>query len=504
MSLLHSFIRDFTNLAEKQPNKIALLDGAGRNLSYRKLANYVEHAQVFLINLGVKPGDTIVALLPNSMETLIIFLACLRGGFLYAPLPCTSTLAEVHQWKKLTQSHMCLTSNLVSNSIQKRLVDLEWRIQTISIGGDFDWLGTGLAMPCAVGRLLMASSGSTGAPKAIVLDGDRLWSASYAFLRYHQIESTEIRFCNYLPMSYLGGLFNLGLIPLAAGGSIFIDEPFSGKTFLTFWATVERFKINSLWLVPSILRGLLTLAERVGQEAPTSTVQRCYIGTAPISRLEKQKFSQVFGVEIFENYGLTETTFISSECMHELALRRECSVGSLMPNIDVKLSEVDLDGVALNEILVRSPFMMIGYLNNQGRIDLPVDEEGFFRTGDYGDFGNGQLLITGRRRDIIKKGGILIALREIELIAEDGDGVLEAAAVRLDHKFYGESYELYIRVKQPTVDKKDFLDLFSSQLHERLSRHKWPERILVCDDFPRTASGKVQKHLIGGKDFRHV
>ena len=496
MSQIHSFIIDFTYLANKQPDKLAVLDGEGRKLNYRELANYVENAQAFLSKLGMKSGDTLVTLLPNAIETLIIFLACLRGGYIYAPLPCTSTLTEVSQWKELTKSHICLTADPVTNSVQDQLINMDWKVLVISIGGDFDWLGSDTITSNSGGRLLIASSGSTGDPKAIVLDADRLWSAGRAFLEHHKIKLNEIRFWNYLPMSYLGGLFNLGLIPLAAGGSIFIDEPFSGKTFLTFWSTVERFKINSLWLVPSILRGLLTLADRVGQVIHSNTVQRCYLGTAPISLIEKQRFSKVFGIELLENYGLSETTFISSEKISSLVSRSEGSVGSIMPNINIKLSEVYSEGVALNEILVRTPFMMLGYLNKKGHLELPFDENGFMRTGDYGQIKENQLLITGRCRDIIKKGGILISLREIEIFAEGIDGILEAAAARLDHPFYGESYELYIRLKQLIKDEKIFLDHFSTQFHKLIARHKWPERIITCDDFPRTDSGKIQKHLL--------
>ena len=504
MSSVRSLISDLIRLAGKQPDKVAILDAEGRDLTYRKLMDHVENAQALLTKLGIKSGDTVVALLPNAIETLIMFLACLRGGYTYAPLPCTATITEVRQWRELTQSRLCLMASPVSNSVQEQLAGMEWNTLTISIGGDFGWVGTDSAMPCEGGRLLIASSGSTGEPKAIVLNGDRLWSAGCAFLRYHNIESTEIRFWNYLPMSYLGGLFNLGLIPLAAGGSIFIDEPFSGKTFLTFWSTVERFKINSLWLVPSILRGLLTLAERVGQTMPRTCVERCYLGTATINLAEKQKFSQVFGIEPLENYGLSETTFISSERRNALALRKQGGVGLVMPDVDIKLSEVDTEEVKLNEILVRTPFMMLGYLDKQGHLELPVDEDGFLRTGDYGQIADGQLLITGRRRDIIKKGGILIPLREIELLAESTDEILEAAAVRVDHPFYGESYELYICAKQPIEDEKTFLGHFSTKLHEQLARHKWPERVVLCIDFPRTASGKIQKHLLTDKGVRHV
>ena len=503
MRKIQSFLADFTRLSERQSDKIAVLDSFGRSLNYRNLFDYVDKAQAFLISHGVNHGDTVVALLPNAIETLVFFLACLRGGYTYAPLPCTSTLVEVRQWKELTQSHMCLIASPVSNSVKVQIADMEWNTLFIPIGGDFEWMGDSTSEPGIVGRLIMASSGSTGEPKAIVLDGDRLWSSALAFLRYHQIDTNDIRFWNYLPMSYLGGLFNLGLIPLAAGGSIYIDDPFSGKTFLTFWSIVERFKINSLWLVPSILRGLLTLAERVGQAILPTCVERCYVGTAPISLQEKRKFLQVFGIEPLENYGLSETTFISSEHSHNLALRREGGVGSVMPDIDVKLSEIEVDGVTMQEILVRTPFFMLGYLDRQGVLQIPLDDNGFMRSGDYGRFSDGQLLITGRRRDIIKKGGILIPLREIELLAEGVDGILEAAAARVEHPFYGESFHLYILTKQPVRDEKAFLSHFSGQLHEQLVRHKWPDQIFLCSDFPRTISGKVQKHLLNARQINY-
>lgn len=501
---LRSFLTDFARLVDRQPDKPAILDSEGRVVTYRKLADYIENAQALLAAQDMQPGDTVMALLPNAMETLIIFLASLRGGYSYAPLPCTAALAEVHHLKSLTRSRLCLIANPVSTSFQEQVAAMDWKVQVIPIGGDLIWLGDGSVPARGGGCLLMGSSGSTGEQKAIVLDGDRLWSAGCAFLRYHQIETVDIRFWNYLPMSYLGGLFNLGLIPLAAGGSIFVDEPFSGKTFLTFWPTVERFEINSLWLVPSILRGLLTLAERVGQAVPRTRVERCFLGTAPIGLAEKQKFAQVFGIEPLENYGLSETTFISSERNHAFSLRRQGSVGPVMPDVDVKLSPVESEGEMLHEILVRTPFMMLGYLDAQGHLDLPLDDEGFFRSGDYGHIADGQIVLTGRRRDIIKKGGILVALREIELVAESSGDILEAAAVRIDHPFYGESYVLYIRAKQPIEDTTHFVAKFSAWLHNQIVRHKWPEHIVFRDEFPRTASGKIQKHLLSVEEYRHA
>ncbi|HQS58869.1 MAG: hypothetical protein B7Y56_12585 [Gallionellales bacterium 35-53-114] len=502
-TVIRSFLTDFSRLVDKQPDKAAILDSEGRVLTYRKLSDYIENAQSLLEKDGLKVGDTVVALLPNAIETLILFLACMRGGYTYAPLPCTATISEVSHWKDLTHARLCLIASPVTNSLKEQIDKMDWKLLHVSIGGNLGWLGEGSAASCVGGRLLIGSSGSTGEPKAIVLEIDRLWSAGCAFLRYHQIETTEVRFWSYLPMSYLGGLFNLGLIPLAAGGSIFVDEPFSGKTFLTFWPTVERFEINSLWIVPSILRGLLTLAERVGQAMPRTRVERCFIGTAPVSLIEKQKFSQIFGIEPLENYGLSETTFISSERINALGMRKQGGVGTVMPDVEIKLRPVEKEEDALQEIMVRTPFMMLGYLDAQGQLTLPVDEEGYLPSGDFGRVVEGQLLITGRRRDIIKKGGILIALREIELLAESSASIVEAAAVRIEHPFYGESYVLYVRGKQPMNDEKIFVGQLSTWIHEQIARHKWPERIILCEDFPRTASGKLQKHLLTAEGRQH-
>ena len=500
---MRSLIADLARLTSRQPDKIALLDSSGRTVTYRDLSDQVERARAWLLSIGLCPGDTLVVLMPNAVETVILYLASLCGGYAYAPLPCTATIAEIRRWKNLTRARLCLLANPVSASVQELIREMDWQVKIVDLGGEMVWPMNDVADTVSGGRLVMTSSGSTGEPKAMLLDADRLWSAGNAFLRYHRIENVDVRFWNYLPMSYLGGLFNLTLIPLAAGGSIFIDEGFSGKTFLGFWSTVERFKINSLWLVPTIMRGLLTLSDRVGQAVTRPSISYCYLGTAPVSLEEKQRFSQVFGIQPLENYGLSETTFISSERLHEIALRRQGSVGAVMPDVEIKLVPVRNEEVSAAEIWARTPYMMLGYLDEQGVVAPSVDADGYLCTGDYGQIVDGQLQLIGRRRDVIKKGGILVVLREIELVAESYPGVVEAAAVRVEHAFYGESCVLYVRTVEPIVDPKPFVSQLGIWLHEQLMRHKWPEQIIYCDDFPRTASGKIQKHLLSVRCATH-
>lgn len=503
-SQIESFFIDLSATTEIK-SKIALLDAYGRTLTYQQLLNNIESAHVWLNSIGLKPGNTVIALLPNCIETTILFLASLRAGLIYAPLPCTATLSEITRWKKCARANFCLLANPVSHTLQTQIKELNWHVEMIHINEQENWPTNKKLGAEKTGMVLIPSSGSTGEPKAILLSGDRLWSSAKAFSHYHQIEKSLTRFWNYLPMSYLGGLFNLTIIPLAAGGSVFVDNAFDGKTFLNFWSVVERYHINSIWLVPSILRGLLTLSKRIGQNRLYPKMQHCFLGTAPSLTSEKEKFFEIFGMHPIENYGLSETTFISSEKINSINLYDRDGVGGIMPDVKIKLKPTHNDEKKeVKEIWVKTPFLMVGYASEEGVTDPILDNQGFMATGDFGQMLDGRLFITGRKRDIIKKGGVLILLREIEQTIGTYPQITEAVAVKIDHVFYGESFNLYICLANTVLDCALFQKEFTHWLHKQLTRDRWPEKILLCRKFPRTSTGKVQKHLLKMSDSINV
>jgi acyl-coenzyme A synthetase/AMP-(fatty) acid ligase len=298
-SLIRSWLDDFEQIARQEASVIALSDETGRSLSYRQLDRECDRMLVFLHQLGMRRGDTVMALMPNAIETFILFMACLRGGLRYAPLACTASAAEVEAASMLTRADIVLVAEPVSPLLDRALAGKVRRLHRVATGGPLDWLPEEpLAERCGGGQLIITTSGSVGAAKAILIDGDRLWSAGMAFVRHHGLEQMSPRFWNYLPMSYLGGLFNLGLIPLAARGGALISDTFSGKTFLSFWQTVARHEIDALWMVPAIVRGLTSLAERTNAAHRKHNVRNCLLGTAPIALNEKQRFRQLFDIEM--------------------------------------------------------------------------------------------------------------------------------------------------------------------------------------------------------------
>ncbi len=495
--LVQSFVAGIESRAERHPSVTAIVSESHAELSYRQLDEAIDRALAFLQDYGLSFGDTVLALMPNSLETVLIFLACLKGGLRFAPLPCTATTSEIDVASLMVKPSLVLLADPVSKSLDS---SLEGKIQTrrINVDGKLHWLSNELSrVKPGGGQLIITTSGSTATAKAILIDGDLLWSSGVAFAHFHRLDGTSPRFWNYLPMSYLGGLFNLTLIPLAAGGSFLIGEPFSGKTFLTFWPTVERFGIDTLWMVPSIVRGLCVLAERTKKPQNSHRVKTCFLGTAPIALSEKETFRQIFGIEMLENFALSETTFITSETSATLNYRTEGSVGSVLPYVEMTLNTiVDSDEhQSVKEISVKSPFLMIGYLRPDGSVDPARDANGFLRTGDLGSMVHGQLVVTGRTREIIKKGGYLILLNEIERLVESHHAVLEAVAIPTKHAFYGESYELLVQPYDSDMDK-DSITKISAWLQEKLVKHKWPDRISIRKDFPRTSSGKVRKGVL--------
>ncbi|HEY1719615.1 MAG TPA: class I adenylate-forming enzyme family protein [Magnetospirillaceae bacterium] len=502
---IRSFLADFEALVARDPEAPACVDENSTILSYGAFDDLIDRMLAYINGLGLGKGSTLLALMPNAVETALVFLACLKGGLRFAPLPCTASAAEITSAANLTGAQFILIADPVPNRVVQQLALLTVPIRRIETGTDLSWIPADKpkSKPGA-GQLIITTSGSTGAAKAILIDGDRLWSSGHAFMDFHGLIGARCRFWNYLPMSYLGGLFNLCLIPLVTGGSFVIGEAFSGKTMLSFWDTVVRFDIDSLWMVPAIVRGLTSLADRAGKPKRTPPIKICFLGTAPIRLAEKTKFRDLFGIEMLENFALSETTFLTSEVA--TTQRVESGTGAILPYIQMKLLPVerDDDGRATDssEIAVKSPFMMLGYMTEGGKVDATLDVEGFLRTGDLGKFEQGQLVITGRTKDIVKKGGYLILLPEVEHLAAAHPDVQEAVAVPCAHPFFGESYILFVRLNNDTGDaaaESSALAEIRGWVQDGLARHKWPERIQLHREFPRTRSGKIMKHALAAE-----
>lgn len=388
-------------------------DSKKTSYSYAEVFTYIKRFLYLFRNNGLQEGDTVVSVMPNSPEAIICFWATLMGGMNYAPLPCTVSKREYDNWMGLVHPKMIIRKAGIVDYNSPVMV------RECNCDGDLSWLPLEEFWPeeHLTSHIYLMTSGTTGTPKAMSINSDKLWSSGKTFAKYYGIEESSYRFWNYLPMSYLGGLYNLAMIPLCCRGSFVISEPFSGKTILNYWNFVEHNEITALWFVPSIVQGLLKLSKLVGSKFNypyREKIRIAFLGTAPIQLSLKEEFEEEFGIRMYENFALSESTFLTAENELNINYRQQGSVGKKLPYVSLKM--VPVEGMEeTNVIWVKTPFLFDGYLSEDGTVNLSLDEEGYFNTKDLGYLNENEILVlSGRNRDIIKKGGLFVSLSEIE------------------------------------------------------------------------------------------
>jgi len=456
-----------------------------------------KYISLFGLNLLNDEVPAIVSLLPNSIDALVVFYAAMLSDCKFGPCHPDSSLSEFESWVEIIKPDLCIVpvdidENIIS-FLEIRGIDYAFPFRGSPSQEKYGNTNT-YNYSSESSKLLLKTSGTTGDPKAMCLAMDVLWSSAVEFVIYNNLKNKNQRFYNFLPMSYLGGLFNLGLIPIATGGSVIVDDSFSAKTYFKFWPNVSKYKITVLWLTPSIMNGLLKLP-KIKDKSIKNIVKICFLGMAPSREVDKKLFLDKFEIPILENYGLSETTFISADNIASIDNANiDGAVGEVLDYVDINLLPVDIGDASKGfHINVKTPFLFDGYIDKSGGINLPLDENGYFPTGDIGYVHDGKLRITGREKDFIKKGGYLISLREIEVVAEGCSGVLEAAAVVSEHEFYGEVVKLYI---VPSTKNIIISENVRNFLANQLAGYKVPDEVILIDQLPKTISGKIKKYKL--------
>lgn len=497
-AFVDNFFNEIHSKFESIGDNLVFIDArSSQTVNGFQLRSLLHRCSCFIRENGLRPGDNVVSLLPNSIEKILLFLTCATEGFGFVPLdPCASSREINHVFNKLTPKLIVDLINV--NSVIPD--EHKSKCHSISFSSEhFDWLPPAgeetRQDPKQSGKLFISTSGSTGEPKFIKIDCLNLWKSAQAFTMFHDGVLEGALFYNNMPMAYLGGLFNLCLIPLSNSSPVVIAEPDAAGNVLRFWQDVIRYKVQAIWLTPTMLRALLKIFKKrwTVQDTKRLSVTIGFLGTAPISLEEKKEFESVFGIRLLENYGLTETTFITSETLESRALREDGSVGEILPWVEVMLNSEDSESRSSKNIMIKSNYLMDGYFHGNGVLD-EVDKNNWFDTGDLGHLVGKTLVLSGRSRDIIKKGGVFVNLAEIELIARQMPGVSDVACLKIEHEFYGEDYVLFVTVNSDGLSKSvNIRTDVRKYLNDALVQNKWPSEIYVVREIPKTKSGKTSK-----------
>jgi acyl-CoA synthetase (AMP-forming)/AMP-acid ligase II len=198
-------------------------------------------------------------------------------------------------------------------------------------------------------------------------------------------------------------------------------------------------------------------------------------------------------VSLIENYGLSETLFVSARA--RASAGNPGYVGEALPGVSLRVVREDGTTLPVNaegELQVLTPDLMAGYLGEDGSL-MELDPAEWFSTGDLARLDDhGSLSITGRKKDMIIRGGVNISPAAIEEVLLHVHGIADAAVVSIPHELYGEDVVAVLRL-DPGVQLESVLDAVMAHAARELAVHQQPARYIAIDEFPKTANGKIQK-----------
>ena len=497
--------------AERIPDRIAIRSAHG-DLSYRAL---VAHADVFASDLaskGVIAGQRVAVWLPSRVETVIALLACSRNGYVCCPslhrdhtvgdilallkrVRAVAIIAEAGYGANDAKYDVCAQLSKVESLQHVYRLERSGPDRTIGIVATPPTEDLSLPAPQNANRILYLAftSGTTDVPKGVMHSDNTLLANARALSADWNINEQAVVY-SLSPLSHNLG-FGAMIMALAVGGQIVIHDLLRGASLVN-----RLIETGTTFLVGVPTHAFDLLAEiKARNLSGIGQLQGFRISGASASR---QLITDLlkFGIIPQSGYGMTET------CSHQYTLPNDDpqliveSCGKSCPGYEIRIFDRDdpnreVPAHQIGEIGGRGASLMLGYFDDQTATEESFNRDGWFMTGDLGWVDeNGYLRITGRKKDVIIRGGHNIYPAKIETLAATHDAIQRVAAVPVPDQRLGERVCLAVMFRPgKATPPEDIL----KHLHDvGLSKYDMPEFFLQIEQLPLTASGKVRKRDI--------
>jgi len=459
-----------------------------------------------LKRLGIKAGDRVIVLMPNSPEVLISYEALWRVGAIIAPIIFLLETHEITYIAKDCEASAIITAPDFVFKTEEARREVP-SLQHLIVTGDeeppegigFDKLIDESEPESDIHpaddddvAVMIYTSGTTGRPKGVMLTHKNLHSHAVNGTSSMQDDEMGGVSLSVLPLSHSYGL---GLL---VGGYLV-----KGKGVLLRWfnleevfRAIEEYKIQDMAGVPTMFIYMLHYPE--ADKYDTSSMRRWVVGAAPMSRESLRRFEEKFGGKMYVGYGLSEMSpAVAFE--REPFKRKPGSTGVAMNGVDVNIFNED-DGELLpgevGEVVCRGDNMMKGYYK------MPEETEqalrgGWLHTGDMGYLDDeGYLYIVERKKDLVIRGGFNIFPKDIEEVLYTHAAVAEAAVVGKPDELMGEEVVAYV-VLAPGAEVS--AEELIAHCQSNLAKYKCPKTVKFLDELPKNPIGKIQK-----KDLRKM
>lgn len=486
-----------------------------RTFTYQELTNRVNQLSKGLSKLGVKKGDRVAYLAPNTLEMLEGFYGVFQLGAIMVPLNIRLTPQDYLFILNHSESKVLLVDQdlyHLIHPIKEKLETIECIIvhykneETNEI--DYNsWLDSHSSAPFKRPELdendvcsLLYTSGTTGNPKGVMLTHRNNYLHALSTMHHLRVSDRDV-YLHVLPMFHVNGWGSP--FYYTANGSTHIC--LKKATPENIFKAIQEHKVTVLHMAPTVLNSLLQYNEK-NRQAIEQEVRVVIAGSAPppafVTRVENE-----LGWEFIQVYGMTESTPLSlvsairSQLLHlspEEKARVKAKAGVPMIGCDVRVlnehgDEVAHNGKEIGEVVTRSHGVMKGYWKNP-EATMEAIRNGWLHTGDMGTVDEyGHIDIVDRKKDIIISGGENISSIEVEGALYEHPAILEAAVIAVPHEKWGETPHAYVVLREKQNVSEEDIIAFS---REKMAHFKAVTGVTFVQELPKTASGKIQKvHL---------
>ncbi len=472
-------------------------------LDYRGLRAVVADTLATLNGLGIGRGDRVAIVLANGPEMAACYMAC-ASGLTSAPLnPAYRAdefefyLQDLNAKALIVEAGSASPAVAVAEKLGVRLIDLVAPAE--GPAGAYTLVardGQGAAAPAAQGghahpddvSMVLHTSGTTSRPKIVPLSQSNLVASATHIGRTLRFTPAD-RGLNIMPLFHIHGLIAGILAPLSAGSFVFCTPGFNA---LKFFAWMDESRPTWYTAVPTMHQAILS---RAGKNADVIARHPLRFIRSSSSSMPPQviaELEQVFGAPLIESYGMTEATHQMASNPLPPAVRKPGTVG-IAAGPEVAIMGEDgalLPPGATGEIVIRGPNVTAGYENN-AKANAEGWRGGWFRTGDQGVMdAEGYVSITGRLKEIINRGGEKVSPREVDEILMDHPAVAQVVCFGMPHPKLGEEVAAAVVLREGQAATERELQAFVAG---RAADDKVPKKILVLDEIPKGATGKLQR-----------
>lgn len=455
-----------------------------------------QYAHLFT-KLGLTPGDRAAVQIEKSPQALAVYAACAQAGIVFLPLNTAYTADEVTYFVENSGARILLCDQRNADGLAPVAEACGAILETMNGDGSGTFHTQAEILQESfqtVARTeddlaaFLYTSGTTGRSKGAMLTQANLLSNARALVTEWQFTADDV-LLHALPIFHTHGLFVASNITLLAGGEMIFLPKFDLDSVIA-----QLPYATTMMGVPTFYTRLL------GDTRFTKDLahhMRLFVsGSAPLLAETHVEFEKRTGHKILERYGMTETNMNTSNPYS--GERRAGTVGFPLPGVEVKITDgktgATLPQGDIGEIEVRGPNVFKGYWQMPEKTAEELRADGFFITGDLGQIdGDGYLQIVGRNKDLIISGGYNIYPKEVELLLDQEEGVLESAVIGVPHPDFGETVVGIIVASSRTEPD---LAAITANIGKSLARFKQPQKLIILPELPRNTMGKVQKKAL--------